>query len=145
MVVSRSWGKKPCALGSPKDSSAVVSSGKGGASGPRVVVVIDVGGRVDGRLLVMIVKESSGMLSFFVKRIEALDAVAAERRARRSGGRGMRRFMVLFSTADWIVYASKIVSCRISKNRALGKGSGFAHYSEYPAHILGKRKPNGRT
>lgn len=123
----------------------MVSSGKGGASGPRVVVVIDVGGRVDGRLLVMIVKESSGMLSFFVKRIEALDAVAAERRARRSGGRGMRRFMVLFSTADWIVYASKIVSCRISKNRALGKGSGFAHYSEYPAHILGKRKPNGRT
>ena len=64
---------------------------------------MDVGGRVEVRLLVMIVRDSSGMLSFFVKRIEAEEAERAERRARWRGMRGMRRFIVLFSTADWIV------------------------------------------
>lgn len=87
-------------MGSPKDSSAAVSSGKGAPSGPSVVVVIEVGGLVDVRLLVMIVRERSGILSFFVKRIEALDAVEAERRARSSEDSGIRRLMVLLSTAD---------------------------------------------
>ena len=58
---------------------------------------------MEGRLLLMIVRESKGMLSFFVRRIEADDAVRAERRARWSGARGIRRFIVLFSTADWMV------------------------------------------
>ena len=79
------------------------SAARGALSGFKVVVVIDVGGRVEGRLLLMIVRESKGMLSFFVRRIEADDAVRAERRARWSGARGIRRFMVLFSTADWMV------------------------------------------
>lgn len=62
-----------------------------------------VGGLEEVRLLVMIVRESSGMLSFLVKRMEAEEAVRAERRARWRAARGMRRFMVLLSTADWIV------------------------------------------
>lgn len=72
-------------------------------SGFRVVVVMDVGGREEVRLLVMMVRESRGMSSFFVKRMEAEEAERAERRARWRGARGMRRFMVLFSTADWMV------------------------------------------
>ena len=67
------------------------------------MVVIDVEGREEERLLVMMVREISGMLSFLVKRIEAEEAVRADRRARWRGARGMRRFMVLFSTADWMV------------------------------------------
>lgn len=83
MFVSRSCGKKP-GCGSPKESLLVNTSSpaKGALSGSRVVVVMDVGGRVEVRLLVMIVRESRGMLSFFVKRMEAEDAVKAERRAR---------------------------------------------------------------
>lgn len=64
---------------------------------------MDVCGREELKLLVMIVRESSGMLSFLVKRMEAEEAARAERRARWSGARGMRRFIVLFSTADWMV------------------------------------------
>jgi len=64
---------------------------------------MEVVGRAEVRLLVMIVRERSGMLSFFVRRIEAEDAVVAERRARVSGARGIRRLIVFFSTADWIV------------------------------------------
>ncbi len=64
---------------------------------------MDVGGREEVRLLVMIVRESRGMLSFLVKRIEAEEAERAERRARWRGASGMRRFMVLLSTADWMV------------------------------------------
>ena len=104
MVVSRSCGKKPGSR-SPKERLLAFASSKSKAalSGPRVVVVMDVGGLEEVRLLVMIVRESSGMLSFFVRRIEAEEALRAERRARWRGARGMRRFMVLFSTADWIV------------------------------------------
>ena len=76
---------------------------KGASSVFRVVVVMEVVGRAEVRLLVMIVRERSGMLSFFVRRIEAEDAVVAERRARVSGARGIRRLIVFFSTADWIV------------------------------------------
>lgn len=104
IVVSRSWGKK-AGLGSPKESLLVwaSSTGKAALSGLEVVVVMDVEGREEGRLLVMMVRESRGMLSFLVKRMEAEEAVRAERRARWRGARGMRRFMVLFSTADWMV------------------------------------------
>ena len=104
IVVSRSWGKKG-GFGSPEESLLVEASsaGKGAFSGFEVVVVIDVEGRDEGRLLVMMVRERSGMLSFLVKRMEAEEAVRAERRARWRGARGMRRFMVLFSTADWMV------------------------------------------
>ena len=59
--------------------------------------------RAAARLLVIIVRESKGILSFFVSRIEAEDAERAERRARWRAARGTRRLMVLFSTADWIV------------------------------------------
>lgn len=79
------------------------STGKAAFSGLEVVVGMDVEGREEGRLLVMMVRESRGMLSFLVKRMEAEEAVRAERRARWRGARGMRRFMVLFSTADWMV------------------------------------------
>ena len=43
---------------------------------------MDVCGREELKLLVMIVRESSGMLSFLVKRMEAEEAARAERRAR---------------------------------------------------------------
>ena len=101
MVVSRSRGKK-LGFASPKDSSLVsaFSLGKGALSGFRVVVAMDVGGREEGRLLVTIVRESKGMLSFFVKRMEAEEALRADRRARWRDARGIRRLMVLFSTAD---------------------------------------------
>ena len=104
MVVSRSCGKKP-GFGSPRDSLLLEASstGKGALSEFRVVVVMDVGGREEFKVLVMMVRDSRGMLSFFVKRIEAEDAVRAERRARWREARGMRRFIVLFSMADWMV------------------------------------------
>lgn len=76
---------------------------KEASSGFGEVIAMEVGGRAEVRLLVIIVRERSGMLSFFVRRIEAEDAVVAERRARVSVARGMRRLMVFFSTADWIV------------------------------------------
>ena len=110
MVVSRSWGKNPWALGSLKESFASGSIGKGVSSASRVVVVMEVGGRDEVRLLVMIVRERRGILSFLVRRIEAEEALSAERRARYRGARGVRRFMVLFSVADWMLYVSKMVS-----------------------------------
>ena len=120
IVVSRSCGKKP-GFASPKDSSfaSASSAGKGALSGFSVVVVMEVGGLDEARLLVTMVRESSGMLSFLVKRMEAEDALRAERRARWRGGRGMRRFIVLFSTADWMVYVSKMVSYCI---QSIGRG-----------------------
>lgn len=103
-VVSRSCGMKP-GFGSPENSLLLwaPSTGKGAFSGSRLVVVMDVDAREEPRLLVMIVRESRGILSFFVKRMEAEEAVRADRRARWRGARGMRRFIVLFSTADWMV------------------------------------------
>jgi len=77
-----------------------VSTGKGVSSEARVVVVMEVGGREEVRLLVMMVRERRGILSFFVSRMDAEDALAAERRARRRGARGIRRLMVLLSLAD---------------------------------------------
>ena len=104
MVVSRSRGKK-LGFASPKESLLVsaFSLGKGAFSGFTVVVAMDVGGREEGRLLVTMVRESKGMLSFFVKRMEAEEALRADRRARWRDARGIRRLMVLFSTADCIV------------------------------------------
>lgn len=67
-----------------------------------VVVVMVCGGRQVCRLVVIIVRESRGMLSFFVRRMDAEIALRAERRARWRGPRGIRRFIVLFSTADWM-------------------------------------------
>lgn len=108
---------KPAALGSPKESFPLKSSGNGALSGLSVVVVIEVVEREAVMLFVMIVSESRGTLSFLVRRIEAEDALTAERRARRRGASGMRRLIVLFSTADWMVYVSKIVSCRNCQQR----------------------------
>ena len=101
MVVSRSRGKK-LGFASPKASlvMSALSSGKGSFSGFRVVVAMVVVGREEARLLVTMVRESNGILSFFVKRIEAEEALRADRRARWRGARGMRRLMVLFSMAD---------------------------------------------
>ena len=82
MVVSRSSGQKPAALGSPKESLVLDSSGKGALSGSRFVVSIGFGGRIDARLFVIIVRDNNGISSFFVRRIEADDALRAERRAR---------------------------------------------------------------
>ena len=73
IVVSRSCAKKP-ELVSPKDS-LLSSTAKGAFSGFRVVVVMDVEGREEVRLFVMIVRESRGMLSFLVKRMEAEEAL----------------------------------------------------------------------
>lgn len=79
------------------------SVGRGAWLGSDLVVVMEVGGREEGRVLVVIVRERRGMLSFFVRRIEDAEALVAERRARVSDARGIRRLMVLFSLADWIV------------------------------------------
>lgn len=49
------------------------------------------------------VRERSGILSFFVRRREADDAVRADRRARWRWARGTRRLMVLEGPADCIV------------------------------------------
>ena len=76
-----------------------------------VCVVTAVGGCVEARAEVMIVRERRGILFFLVKRIEELVAVRAERRARWRCGRGMRRFIVLFSEAEARVYVSKMASC----------------------------------
>jgi hypothetical protein len=51
--------------------------------------------------LVMIVSESSGMLSFFVRRMDADVAWKADLRARRRGLRGTSRFITL-EAADCI-------------------------------------------
>ena len=51
----------------------------------------------------IIVRESRGRLSFFVRRMEAEDAERADRRARWREARGTRRLIVLFSAADWMV------------------------------------------
>lgn len=79
------------------------SVGRGAWLGSDLVVVMEVGGREEGRVLVVIVRERRGMLSFFVRRMEDAEALVAERRARVSEARGIRRLMVLFSLADWIV------------------------------------------
>ena len=100
IVVSRSCGKAPAALGLPKDSLALRSSGKGVFSELRFVVIIGFGGLMEVRLLVIIVKERRGTLSFLVNRIEAEVALRAERRARLRGSNGIRRLIVLFSAAD---------------------------------------------
>ena len=110
IVVSRSCGNTPAAFGSPKESLALRSSGKGAFSGLRLVVVIEFAGRMGARLLVTIVKERRGTSSFLVSRIEAEVALRAERRARLRGSSGIRRLMVFFSAADWMVYVSKMVS-----------------------------------
>ena len=101
MVVSRSWGKK-VGFASPKESVLVsaLSLGKGAFSGFAVVVAMEFWGRAELRLLVTMVRESKGMLSFLVKRMEAEEALRADRRARWRGARGIRRLMVLFSMAD---------------------------------------------
>lgn len=93
------------ALGSAKESLFVLGSsvGRGAWLGSDLVVVMEVGGREEGRVLVVIVRERRGMLSFFVRRMEDAEALVAERRARVSEARGIRRLMVLFSLADWIV------------------------------------------
>lgn len=74
------------------------SEGRGGGS-----MDVVVGGRKDVRVLVRIVSERRGMLSFFVRRIEAPEAVRAERRARLRWARETWRFMVLLGVADWIM------------------------------------------
>ena len=63
-------------------------------------MVIEFAGRMAARLLVIIVKERRGTLSFLVSRIEAEVALRAERRARLRGSSGIRRLIILFSAAD---------------------------------------------
>ena len=100
IVVSRSWGRKAGGCGSLKEFESLAGKTASSLGGLRVVVVIEVGGRVEVGLFVIIVRERRGMLSFFVRRMEAEEAARAERRARWRGASGMRRFTVLFSTAD---------------------------------------------
>ena len=54
-----------------------------------------IGAARDESEFVVIVRERSGMLSFFVRRREADDAVRAERRARWRWAKGTRRLMTL--------------------------------------------------
>ena len=54
-------------------------------------------------VLVMMVRERRGTLSFLVRRRDAEVAFWAERRARWRGARGTSRLMVLFAAADWMV------------------------------------------
>lgn len=51
-------------------------------------------------VLVMIVRERTGMPSFFVRRMEAEVAFMADLRARWRGGRGSSRLIVLLGAAD---------------------------------------------
>lgn len=53
-------------------------------------------------MLVKMVRVRSGMLPFFVRRMEADEAVRAERRARFRWARETWRLMVLLGVADWI-------------------------------------------
>ena len=53
-------------------------------------------------MFVRSVRERRGMLSFLVRRREAVEAVRAERRARLRWVRETWRLMVLFGVADWI-------------------------------------------
>lgn len=91
MVVSRSWGKKPDSAN--EDSP---SAGKGDWS------VVIFGTRVD-KLLVMMVRTRSGMLSCLVRRIEAEEPVRAERRARDRRFSGTCKLIAFFAEADWMV------------------------------------------
>lgn len=84
-------------MGSPKVSSAPYSEERASFD---VVVVIGWGPRLAAKLLVMIVRESRGISSFFVRRMDAEEADRAERKARWRAESGTRRFMVLFSAAD---------------------------------------------
>ena len=82
MVVSRSWPIQPGGSGKVSLWLSFAVLGAGSSKGGLVVVVIDVGPRVDVKIEVTIVRERSGMLFFFVRRMEALVAESAERRAR---------------------------------------------------------------
>lgn len=59
-----------------------------------------IGGAREDSVLVMMVRDKSGMLSFFVRRIEADDPLRAERSARERRARGTCRLMALLGAAD---------------------------------------------
>lgn len=59
-----------------------------------------IGGAREDRVLVMMVRDRSGILSFFVRRIEAEDPLRAERRARERRARGTWRLIALLRAAD---------------------------------------------
>ena len=61
-------------------------------------------------MLVRIVRERNGMLSFFVRRMKADEAVNAERRARLRGASEIWRLMMLLDVADWMTYSSNMDS-----------------------------------
>lgn len=90
MVVSRSWGKGgPAWLGRDMESSlarstSLVMTGFEASEGSRELLAFsrDTGGRKVAQVVVRIVRESRGMLSFFVRRIEADVAAKADLRAR---------------------------------------------------------------
>lgn len=96
MVVSRSWEWKPAWLCSDNELSGFVSDGKEAFS-------VVIGGPRDESVLVMIVRERRGILSFLVRRIEAEEPPRAERSARESRVRGTWRLMVFPGVADWMV------------------------------------------
>lgn len=75
--------------------------------------------------VVTMVRASSGMLSFFVRRIWADVAFNADLRARLSGPSGTSRLMTLLA-ADWTVYVSKMVSFVV-----LGYGRGRLQWRAY--------------
>lgn len=60
------------------------------------------GARVD-RVLVMMVRERRGMLSFLVRRMEAEEPLRADRRARERRARGTWRLIALPGVADWMI------------------------------------------
>lgn len=91
MVVSRSCEKRPDSAN--EDSP---SPGKGDCS-------VVVGGTRVEKLLVMMVRTRRGMLSCFVRRIEAEEPVRAERRARDKRFSGTCKLIAFFAEADWIV------------------------------------------
>lgn len=107
MVVSRSVGGKLAGGGGPLASEDEGKDGAvaGGEEGGLLVVGMLVGGArmAEEREEVTMVRERRGMLSFFVRRMEALVAERAERRARLRWPRGTRRLMTLLAEADWRV------------------------------------------
>lgn len=59
-----------------------------------------IGGAREEKVLVMMVRESSGTLSFFVRRMDAEDPLRAERSARERRVRGTWRLIALPGVAD---------------------------------------------
>ena len=128
IVVSRSWERRP---ESADESPPAFES----AWREKLASSVVTGGTREKSVLVMMVRERRGTLSFFVRRIEAEEPPRAERRARASSARGTWRLMALFGVADWMVYDSKILSY------ARGTSQSMSPWTRTPHAKRGEKRP----